>query len=34
MENHSLNDFLAPNNQQKTIEGYPAPLRATIIAKK
>jgi tRNA (mo5U34)-methyltransferase len=34
MENHSLNDFLDPNNQQKTIEGYPAPLRATIIAKK
>jgi tRNA (mo5U34)-methyltransferase len=34
MENHSLRDFLDPDDQQKTIEGYPAPLRATVIAKK
>ena len=28
----SLPDFLDPDNPQRTIEGYPAPLRATIIA--
>ena len=28
----SLADFLDPNDASKTIEGYPAPLRATIIA--
>lgn len=32
MENESLVDFLDPNDQSKTIEGYPAPLRAVIIA--
>lgn len=30
----SLADFLDPNDRNKTIEGYPAPLRATFIAKK
>lgn len=29
---NSLADFLDPNDASKTIEGYPAPLRATIIA--
>ncbi|MFC1542818.1 tRNA 5-methoxyuridine(34)/uridine 5-oxyacetic acid(34) synthase CmoB [Pseudomonadota bacterium] len=28
----SLPDFLDPNDRSKTIEGYPAPIRATIIA--
>lgn len=30
----SLSDFLDPNDQDKTVEGYPAPLRATIVARK
>ncbi len=30
----SLADFLDVNDSTKTIEGYPAPMRATIIAKK
>jgi tRNA (mo5U34)-methyltransferase len=30
----SLVDFLDPNDPKKTIEGYPAPLRAVIIANK
>lgn len=34
MENHSLKDFLDPNDISKTIEGYPAPKRATLIANK
>lgn len=34
MNYHSLADFLDPNDSTKTIEGYPAPMRATIIAKK
>jgi tRNA (mo5U34)-methyltransferase len=34
MNYHSLVDFLDPNDQTKTVEGYPAPMRATIIAKK
>ena len=34
MENKSLNDFLDPNDATKTIEGYPAPLRAVITARK
>ncbi|WP_108649760.1 tRNA 5-methoxyuridine(34)/uridine 5-oxyacetic acid(34) synthase CmoB [Dongshaea marina] len=29
----SLDDFLDPNDPSKTIEGYPAPLRALLIAK-
>lgn len=32
MENESLVDFLDPADHSKTIEGYPAPLRAVIIA--
>ena len=34
MTYHSLADFLDPNDATKTVEGYPAPMRATIIAKK
>lgn len=34
MTYHSLADFLDPNDTAKTIEGYPAPMRATLIAKK
>lgn len=31
---NSLESFLDPNDHNKTIEGYPAPLRATIVADK
>ncbi|MDH4572534.1 tRNA 5-methoxyuridine(34)/uridine 5-oxyacetic acid(34) synthase CmoB [Salinicola acroporae] len=31
---HSLADFLDPDDRTKTIEGYPAPRRATLIARK
>lgn len=34
MTYQSLSDFLDPNDESKTIEGYPAPKRATLIAKK
>lgn len=34
MKFNSLKDFLDPNDSTKTIEGLPAPLRATIIANK
>ncbi|MCV2884030.1 tRNA 5-methoxyuridine(34)/uridine 5-oxyacetic acid(34) synthase CmoB [Aestuariibacter sp. AA17] len=34
MTNQSLKDFLDPNDINKTIEGYPAPLRAVLIAEK
>ena len=34
MSYQSLSDFLAPNDNSKTIEGYPAPKRATLIANK
>ncbi|PIE43893.1 MAG: tRNA 5-methoxyuridine(34)/uridine 5-oxyacetic acid(34) synthase CmoB [Gammaproteobacteria bacterium] len=34
MQHRSLNDFLAPGDTSKTIEGYPAPLRAVLVAKK
>ena len=34
MTYHSLADFLDSNDPTKTIEGYPAPIRATLIAKK
>lgn len=34
MENESLIDFLDPNDHSKTIEGYPAPLRAVIVAQR
>ncbi|MFN6263107.1 MAG: tRNA 5-methoxyuridine(34)/uridine 5-oxyacetic acid(34) synthase CmoB [Chromatiaceae bacterium] len=32
MQNESLVDFLDPTDHSKTIEGYPAPLRAVIVA--
>ena len=34
MTYQSLSDFLAPNDNSKTIEGYPAPKRATLIANR
>lgn len=34
MTTESLSDFLDPNDSSKTIEGYPAPLRAVLVAKK
>lgn len=34
MTYESLKDFLDPDDQNKTIEGYPAPRRATFIAQK
>ena len=34
MSYQSLKDFLDPNDMNKTIEGYPAPLRATFVATK
>lgn len=33
MENESLIDFLDPSDHSKTIEGYPAPLRAVLVAR-
>lgn len=33
MESQSLADFLDPNDASRTIEGYPAPLRAVLIAE-
>ena len=33
MHFHSLENYLDPNDHNKTIEGYPAPKRATFIAK-
>jgi len=30
----SLSDFLDPNDPGRTVEGYPAPLRATVLAEK
>lgn len=33
MRFNSLADFLDPNDSQRTVEGYPAPLRAVIIAQ-
>ena len=33
MDSQSLVDFLDPNDHSKTIEGYPAPLRAVVIAE-
>jgi tRNA (mo5U34)-methyltransferase len=32
MRFQSLRDFLDPTDLSKTIEGYPAPVRATIVA--
>ena len=34
MTYQSLSDFLDPNDPSKTVEGYPAPMRATLIATK
>lgn len=34
MTYQSLSDFLDPSDSSKTIEGYPAPMRATLIATK
>jgi tRNA (mo5U34)-methyltransferase len=31
---HSLNDFLDPDDSTKTIEGYPAPRRAMVMARR
>jgi tRNA (mo5U34)-methyltransferase len=31
---HSLENFLDPSDSNKTVEGYPAPTRATLIARK
>ena len=33
MQFHSLTDYLDPQDPTKTIEGYPAPLRATLVAR-
>ncbi|MEH6355814.1 MAG: tRNA 5-methoxyuridine(34)/uridine 5-oxyacetic acid(34) synthase CmoB [Marinobacter sp.] len=34
MRFNSLQDFLDPNDPSRTVEGYPGPLRATLIANK
>ncbi|MNF19173.1 tRNA (mo5U34)-methyltransferase [compost metagenome] len=34
MRYQSLGDFLDPNDHSKTIEGLPAPRRATLVARK
>ena len=34
MRFHSLADFLAPDDPDRTIEGYPAPRRAIVIARR
>lgn len=34
MPSHSLSDFLNPDDKSRTIEGYPAPKRAVIVAKR
>lgn len=34
IQTQTLKDFLDPNNFDKTIEGYPAPIRAIVIANK
>jgi len=31
---HSLADFLDPDDPTKSIEGYPAPTRAVVVARK
>jgi tRNA (mo5U34)-methyltransferase len=33
MQSQSLLDFIDPNDHSKTIEGYPAPLRAVLVAE-
>jgi tRNA (mo5U34)-methyltransferase len=34
MRFNSLQDFLDPDDPSKTLEGYPGPLRATVLADK
>ncbi|WP_016682236.1 DUF1698 domain-containing protein, partial [Yersinia pestis] len=34
MTSESLAEFLDPHDHSKTVEGYPAPLRAVLIARK
>jgi tRNA (mo5U34)-methyltransferase len=34
MTYQSLSDFLDPNDSSKTVEGYPAPTRATFVATR
>ncbi|WP_264289179.1 tRNA 5-methoxyuridine(34)/uridine 5-oxyacetic acid(34) synthase CmoB [Duffyella gerundensis] len=34
MTSESLAEFLNPNDSSKTVEGYPAPLRAVLVARK
>jgi tRNA (mo5U34)-methyltransferase len=34
MQFESLKDFLDPENPEKTVEGYPAPIRAVLLAEK
>jgi len=34
MQFQSLPDFLDPKDPTRTIEGYPAPIRATLVADK
>ena len=34
MTHNSLPDYLDPNDPSKTLEGYPAPRRAILVAKK
>ena len=34
MTSESLADFLDPDDPRKTVEGYPAPLRAVVVARK
>jgi tRNA (mo5U34)-methyltransferase len=34
MQFHSLEQALNPDNHNLTIEGYPAPLRAVVLAKR
>ncbi|PID42921.1 MAG: hypothetical protein CSA52_00800 [Gammaproteobacteria bacterium] len=34
MPYQSLKDFLAPDDLSRTVEGYPAPLRAVMVAEK
>jgi tRNA (mo5U34)-methyltransferase len=34
MQFQSLSDFLDPNDSTRTVEGYPAPTRATVIAER
>jgi tRNA (mo5U34)-methyltransferase len=33
IQTESLKDFLDPDNPSKTVEGYPAPVRAVFLAR-